>query len=166
MPPKEPASRYEFRFTGGQNNIYAFTTQDEISYEIRFVPSEYMFEDHLAHYVDGYEMIILVADNPLGGKIPSDPRTAPTISTIFYDFFQEHERVVIFICDSADGRHEARARKFTSWYYNDVRLHYFKFDARVADGDGSILISIILHSHNTHFDEIIKVIQSLQYDEK
>ncbi len=106
------------------------------------------------------------ADNPTGGKISADPRTAPTISTIFYDFFQAHERVVIFICDSADGRHEARARKFTSWYYNDVRLHYFKFDARVADGDSSILISIILHDKNTHFNEIIQVIKSLHYDAK
>lgn len=148
------------------NHTYAFTTVDDISYEIRFVPSAYMFEDYLEPHIDGYEMIILVVDNPTGRKLPADQRTAPTISTIFYDFFTEHQRVVIFICDSADGRHEARARKFTSWYYNDVRVGYFKFDARLPDGDISILISIVLHRLNTHFDDVVRVIRLLPTNEK
>lgn len=162
MQPKEIINPYPFEIEGGPSNLYAFTTADEVSYEIRFVPSAYMFEGYLDNYVDGYEMIIAVADNPLGKRIPADPRTAPTISTIFYHFFEAHDqRVVIFICDSADGRHEARARKFTSWYYHDVRTHYYKFDARLPDGDTSILLSIILHDYNEQFMKIIAVIQDL-----
>lgn len=70
------------------------------------------------------------------------------------------------MCDSADGRHEAPARKFTGWYYNDVRSHFFKFDARIPDGAISILISIILHDENTHFDDVVRVIKSLGRDAK
>lgn len=158
--------RYEYEFVGGVNNSYSFVTTDKVRYEVRFVPSAYMFEEYLDPYIDGYEMIILVVDNPAGSRLPADARTEPTISTIFYDFFTLHERVVIFICDTADGRHEARARKFTSWYYNNVRTHYFKFDACIPDGAISILISIILHDQNTHFEEVVKVIKSLGRDAK
>ena len=161
-----PPIAYEFEFVGGLNHSYSFVTDDKVRYEIRFVPSAYMFEDYLESHIDAYEMIILVADNPLGKRIPADDRTAPTIRAIFYDFFTQYERVVIFICDSADGRHEARARKFTSWYYHGVRPHFFKFDARIPDGDMSILISIVLHDSNTHFDDVIQVIKSLGRDAK
>ncbi len=163
MLPTEPTppSSYPFRLIGGLNHVYAFTTIDEIGYEIRFVPSAYMFEDYLEPYIDAYEMIIAVADNPLGKRLPADARTEPTVRAIFYDFFTLYERVVIFICDSADGRHEARARKFTSWYYYEMRPHFFKFDARWPDGDRSILLSIILHDHNTHFADVVNMIQML-----
>lgn len=90
----QPTILYDFEFVGGANNSYSFVTSDKVRYEIRFVPSAYMFEDYREPYIDGYEMIIIVADNPTGRKLPSDPRTAPTISTIFYDFFTEHQRVV------------------------------------------------------------------------
>ncbi len=166
MQPNEPILSYPFRFVGGEHHRYAFTTKDDVGYEIRFVPSAYMFEEHLDVYIDAFEMIILVADNPNGPRIPADPRTAPTIRAVFYDFFQNYERVVIFICDSADGRHEARARKFTNWYYTDIQARFFKFDARVVDGDGSILISIVLHSSHTHFDDVVSVIKTLHDKEK
>lgn len=165
MQPKNKPHSYTFKFLGGSNHLYAFTTDEGIGYEIKFVPSAYMFEDYLEPFIDAYEMIIAVADNPTGNRLPADLRTAPTIRAIFYDFFQNYERVVIFICDSADGRHEARARKFTSWYYTDIRTHFFKFDARVPDGDISILISIILHDSNTHFDEVVKTIRSFRSHE-
>ncbi len=166
MKNDEPPIPYEFEFVGDSQNSYSFVTDDKVRYQIRFVPSAYMFEDYLEPYIDAYEMIIAVADNPTGNRLPADKRTAPTIRAIFYNFFQQYERVVIFICDSADGRHEARARKFTSWYYTDVRTHFFKFDARIADGDISILISIIVHDRNTHFDDVIRIIKSLGSDVK
>ena len=58
LPTKPvPPSNYPFRFIGGANHVYAFTTVDEIGYEIRFVPSAYMFEDYLEPHIDAYEMI-------------------------------------------------------------------------------------------------------------
>jgi hypothetical protein len=38
--------------------------------------------------VDAYKMVIAVADNPLGKRIPADPLTEPTIRSIFFDFFR------------------------------------------------------------------------------
>ena len=109
-------------------------------------------------------MIILVVDNPVGRRIPADDRTGPTIRAIFYEFLQDHERVVIFICDSSDGRQKAHARKFTDWYYKDVRPRFFKFDMGIQDGDDTILLSIILHVRNTHFNDVVRMIRSLNYE--
>ncbi|GAB3721489.1 hypothetical protein GCM10028816_08420 [Spirosoma lituiforme] len=44
MPDNELRNSYKFEFVGGEYHIYAFTTVDEIGYEIKFVPSSYIFE--------------------------------------------------------------------------------------------------------------------------
>lgn len=150
---------------GGERNIYAFTTVDEIGYEVRFVPSSYMFDNYIEHHVDAYEMVIAVADNPLGRRIPADPLTEPTIRTIFYDFFRNKEQVIIFICDSSDGRQKARARKFTSWFYGDVPPYILKFDTKFSDGEKEvILLSIILDARNSRVRELVDLIQNLYLD--
>ena len=43
--PSLPNS-YPFQFDGGLNNIYSFVTINEVSYEVHFVPSAYMFGIH------------------------------------------------------------------------------------------------------------------------
>lgn len=79
MLPTAPVNKYPFTFLGGINHTYAFTTDDDVGYEIRFIPSAYMFEDYLDPYIDGYEMVILVVDTPWSNRLPADRRTAPTI---------------------------------------------------------------------------------------
>lgn len=86
--PKNPLLQpYNFLFVGGLNHSYSFVTDDRVRYEVRFVPSAYLFEEHLTEYIDAFEMIVAIADNPSGSRLPNDLRTAPTISAIFYDFF-------------------------------------------------------------------------------
>ncbi|MBD2755540.1 DUF6169 family protein [Spirosoma validum] len=127
MPKDAPVNKYEF--AGGQQNSYSFSTYDRVRYEIKFVPSAYLFVDYVDHHVDAYEMVIAVADNPNGKRIPADRLTEPTIRAIFYDFFRSKEHVIIYICDSSDGRQEVRFRKFTSWYYKNIAVDLFKMDA-------------------------------------
>lgn len=45
MPPTVPANKYSYTFLGGVNYIYTFTTDNDIGYEIRFIPSACVFED-------------------------------------------------------------------------------------------------------------------------
>ncbi|GAB3786399.1 hypothetical protein GCM10028818_49740 [Spirosoma horti] len=165
MPSEGVANSYEFEFVAGEHNTYSFSTYDTIRYEIRFVPSSYMFDSYIEHSVDAYEMVIAVADNPLGRRIPADPLTEPTIRTIFYDFFRTKDQVIIFICDSSDGRQKARARKFTSWFYGDVPPYMLKFDTKLADGErGLIFLSIILDARNSHVKELVDLIQNIHLD--
>ena len=155
-----PLSDYEFRFVDEDPNSYYFTTVNEITYEVRFVPSAYLFEEYIEHYVDAYEMIIAVADNPTGGRLPADALIAPTIRAIFYDFFRSNEQVIVFICDSFDGRQKARMRKFMNWYYTDIQRYFFKVDIGIPDLKGDILVSAILKVQNPYFSQFVKVFES------
>ena len=154
-------NRYEFRSIGNEHNSYYFTTANDITYEIKFVPSAYLFEDFVDHHVDACEMIIAVADNPTGGRLLFDSLIKPTIRAIFYDFFRSNEQVIIFICDSSDGRQLARMRKFTDWYYKDMQIGFLKLDVKIPDPNGIIYISAILKVHNTRFSVFVDVFQSL-----
>ena len=165
MPSEGSPNRYEFEFDGGGHNAYSFSTYDTIRYEIRFVPSGYMFESYVDHHIDAYEMVIAVADNPLGRRIPADLLTAPTIRAILYDFFRNKDQVIIFICDSSDGRQKARARKFTGWFYGDVPPYILKFDTKFSDGKKEIIyLSIILDGRNPHVNKLVDLIQNLYLD--
>jgi len=50
------------------------------------VPSAYLFEEYIDEPVDAHEMVIAVADNPTGKRLPGDPLIGPTVRAIFYDF--------------------------------------------------------------------------------
>jgi len=113
------------------------------------------------HFIDAYEMVIAVADNPKGGRLPVDPLTEPTIRAIFYDFFRSKEHVIIYICDSSDGCQEARFRKFTSWYYKNIAVDLFKMDARLPDGDRFTLLSGILSKKNPYFSQFVELFKHL-----
>ncbi|GAB4053719.1 DUF6169 family protein [Spirosoma litoris] len=169
MPKDAPRSNYKFVCVGGDHNVYAFTTNGEIGYEIRFVPSAYLFVDYIDGHVNAYEMVIAVADNPIGGRIAYDPLTEDTIRAIFKDFFRSLEHVIIYICDSSDGREKARFRKFTSWYYKDIDtmpVDLFKMDAYLPDGDRTTILSGILSTRHPHFSQFVELFKNLSEAEK
>lgn len=161
MPKNESIDNYKFIWIGGEQNVYGFVTQNDVGYEIKFVPSAYLFEGYIDHFIDAYEMVIAVADNPKGGRLPADPLTEPTIRAIFYDFFRSKQHVIIYICDSSDGRQEARFRKFTSWYYKNIAVDLFKMDARLPDGDRFTLLSGILSKKNPYFCQFVELFKHL-----
>lgn len=166
MAYKAPEVSYEFKFAGGEQNLYLFTTGQEIVYEIKFVPSSYLFVGYVEEPVSAFEMVITVADNPSGKRLPADKRTEPTIRDIFYDFFRAKEHVIIYICDSSDGRQEARMRKFTNWYYKNIAVDLFKMDARLPDGERFTLLSGILSKRNPHFSQFVELFKDLAEADK
>lgn len=159
----EPSNPYEFEFNGGQSNTYRFSTQGDITYEIRFVPSTDYFRGYEALEVEVFEMVIAVADNPNGDRVPADERTSPTLFAIFHHFFLPHQHALIFICDSSDGRERARFRKFGMWFEHESMLDsnqdldIAKFDQRFADGDNLILISLIISRRHPQ-QQLVKAI--------
>ena len=45
-----------------------------------------------------------------------DLRIRNTILSIISDFWDDYEEVILFVCDSSDGRSESRMRLFHYWY--------------------------------------------------
>jgi len=50
------------------------------------------------------------------GRYGMDTRIRNTILSIISDFWDDYEEVILFVCDSSDGRSECRMRLFHYWY--------------------------------------------------
>ena len=148
---------YNFVFEGGLNNSYYFETNQNMIYRVRFKPSGYLFEAHKNFANQAYEIVIAIVENRNdANKVPSDVLIKFTIFDIVSDFFKNKERIVVYICDTADLRHRARFRKFSTWF-QDIKLSEFvKVDTSIDDPSGLIYLNaIILHRNNPYFLEII-----------
>jgi Family of unknown function (DUF6169) len=168
MGNEKPIDPYEYSFAGGSLNSYFFTTIDAIIYEIKFIPSTDYFNAYPDVEIEAFEMTISVADSPTGNRLPSDKRTAPTIFAIFADFFLPKTQIIVFICDSSDGRAKARNRKFDLWFRANVRPTDLleKLDRGVLDGDGIIYISLIFSRLNPNASRIMNMFAYLGIEDK
>ncbi|TAF96617.1 MAG: hypothetical protein EAZ32_07665 [Cytophagia bacterium] len=118
-----------------------------------------MFDSRFPFAEQVYESVIKVAESPPQVPIPLDIKVKKTIAQIFYDFFSDKERVIIYICDTADSRHRARFRKFSSWFEEFKLNQFVTVNTSISDPLHPLqlvyLNALILHRNNPHFVEII-----------
>jgi hypothetical protein len=111
-------------------------------------------------------MSIVVIDNPTGKRPSRDPLIPPTIATIFGVFFEQHERVIVYICDTSDERGEARQRKFSSWF-NLYKGSYIQFNDSVIDEKGEIYyVSLIIKRNNPYRLRLMLAFNELVTEER
>ncbi len=60
----EKRNAYIHHFRGGIENLYTFVTDNKVSYDVKFKPSDYILENRTPFYVPAFELIIRVASNP------------------------------------------------------------------------------------------------------
>lgn len=146
---------YPFEKPGASRREYTFLTGYEVIYRILFKPSPYVFgEDKpYAHLI--YEFSIL-AEFAGPQSYVRDDLIAPTVVAIFLDFYNRNDQNVCFyICDSSDGKHHVRARKFDMWFRQYNRGAFSKLDSDLLDTNGdTIPVSIILTKSNIYLEAI------------
>ncbi len=145
---------YNFRFERELHHSYYFTTVNEVKYEVRFKDFFYLFHDANVYAKSTYEFSIILLANH---DAPIDKDIAPTIALIFDDFFlRQTETVVVYVCDSSDGRQMARHRKFSGWFSYFDRGSYIKVDFVLAENEERIPVSLLLHRKNPYKGLIIE----------
>jgi hypothetical protein len=155
---------YKFQFIGGQNNTYIFETDFEITYEIKFVPSGYIWEPAIPFFKDNtFEFIIAVIEKsknpPLDKKIPD------TIALIFKDFFTDKRNLVVYICDSSDNKQAIRFRKFNTWFHQFKGMNFMKLDLPIPEAKGTtIYTSLIMRLDNPNKGTIMVEFDKLASD--
>lgn len=89
-----------------QNRKYHFITESGTEYTAHFerVPIDSCIVYHF-----------VFAKSKIGGKV-KDLRIRDTIANIIYDFWGDYDDVILFVCDSSDGRAQNRMRLFDHWY--------------------------------------------------
>jgi hypothetical protein len=147
---------YSYDFIGGKNNSFIFRTDTGIQYEIKFVPSGYLFEEGHPARDFTFEYIIAVLENNTGKTPPLDRRIPLTLALIFQDFFQEHRNVGVYICDSSDDKQAIRFRKFNIWFYHFKGTLFNKLDFPVKDKDDTfIYTSLIMRNDNPNYQVVV-----------
>lgn len=148
--------KYEFTLVGGPKNVYSFQTVNGISYEITFKPTFYLFGEDSLFSPFTYEFSIILVNNPLDREPPADLKIPPTIAAIFAEFFKNApQTVIVYICDSSDGRQLFRKRKFDRWfeYYKGA---FIKIDTSFDEADGTNYpVSLILKGNNPFRDQVV-----------
>ena len=130
--PKNNARPYSFKFTEEPTNTYLFTTDHGAAYAIRFKFTPYLFENHPDISDQVYELVV-ERIRPAPIRADSDPAIAVTVATICEDFVSDKERILLYICETADARHLARVRKFDAWFREFNDFGFLKLDANFPD---------------------------------
>ena len=154
---------YQFTKLDTEENCYTFQTIHGYHYEVYFVHSPYYFQDNPLFNQNVFELVIKLSDSEHILKAVRDTNIPPTIASIFVDFFQNHEKVVVYSCDSSDNKQAARHRKFDDWFLKFNDDSFDKLNGIIEDTNYHIryFMSVILKRDNPFKDEIIKAFEEL-----
>ena len=100
--------RTPYRVKQVDDAVLCFTTKNGISYSVGFVHDVSIYENGV------YQFFLI---NLSGRKGPKDENIFETIRVIIEEFFASDEAVMLYICDTTDGRQASRDRLFRAWFY-------------------------------------------------
>ena len=146
---------YKFEHITGELYSYLIETENQVVYQVIFKPTPYLFGQHPDLGEETFELVIDVVFSPTN-RMPSDSRMPITIAAICQNFFANKDRILLYICETADARHLARVRKFDTWFreFNDFR--FLKIDTNFPDTNGTTyFLSLIFRMGHPHRHTII-----------
>ena len=101
--------RAPYRVRQVDDGVFAFTTKHGISYTASFLAD-------VSFYDEGVYQFFLTKTSAKKGR--KDDDISETVKVIIEEFFAHEEAVMLYICDTADGRQASRDRLFRAWFYS------------------------------------------------
>ena len=93
------------------DSVFVFVTKHGISYTVGFVPDTSFMEEGV------YQFFLTKTSSKKGRK---DDDISKTVKVIIEEFFAQEESVMLYICDTTDGRQASRDRLFRAWFYSYI----------------------------------------------
>ena len=109
IPADKINLRAPYRVKQVDDSVFAFTTKHGISYTASFVADVSFFDEGV------YQFFLTKTSAKKGRK---DDDISETVKVIIEEFFAHEEAVMLYICDTADGRQASRDRLFRAWFYS------------------------------------------------
>jgi len=127
-----PGYSFETLEVTTQRVVFRFRTSAGAEYTVEFKSTGYVFGEAESWADACYEFSIRLQKPPvlpasLGTQIPL------TIAAIFRAFFQEREKIILYLCETDDRRQLARVRKFNRWFAEFNRGEFLKIDGIIHD---------------------------------
>ena len=126
---------------------YYFKTDYGAVYKIGFM------EDYSIWETGAYQFLII---NETNSSSPGDPKLHTTILCILEAFFAANPDILLYICETGDGKQEFRSRLFVRWFNSySNRDAYVMETAEVKEGKIKNFAALIVQRSNPRLDEIL-----------
>ena len=127
--------RAPYRVRQVDDGVFAFTTKHGISYTASFLADVSFYDEGV------YQFFLTKTSSKKGRK---DDDISETVKVIIEEFFAHEEAVMLYICDTADGRQAARDRLFRAWFYSYVESEAYTMCTDTMTIDNMRYLSSIL----------------------
>ena len=129
------------------NGIYLFETDNDVLYKIEFE------EDTAIGNCDTYQFYI---NNVQHVRAERDTKVKQTVMTILIEFFRANASVVLYVCDTSDGRQRKRSLLFQRWFqeYDHTEQFTVLFGC-IRDEDTDNYVGIIVERTNPKYQSVI-----------
>lgn len=126
-----------------------FTTDKGLHYIVSFDPDDAILSTLC------YQLIIINVDNK---PSPRDCKLRDTIVAIVEGFFAFNNEVMLYICETGDGKQAMRNRLFQYWYSQYERKYEFTFlSASIKDEEGIVnYATFIMRNDNPNYVEVLE----------
>lgn len=139
--------------------FYEFVTDFGVRYSIGFLFDESIITS------GAYQFIISNVNHQVS---PKDDKVRNTIMLMIDEFFRQNEDVLLYICETGDGKQAMRNRLFQYWFSQYEKKNDFTFlSSSVTDSDGVVNYATIIISNKSprltdvvsEFTETIRLFQ-------
>lgn len=130
------------------DNNFVFQTDSGIHYSISFNK-----EDIVLGGCATYQIIIRKIEE---ARSRHDPKVETTIWAIINEFFQSNLEVMLYLCDTSDGREKSRDRLFLSWFEKHAEKECFTICRAHATVEGEgLFLCIVIDNRNPRLKAIV-----------
>ena len=128
---------------------YYFRTKCGAIYKIGFMDDDTIWE------TGAYQLIIA---NENHTPSLNDSKLRETIFCIIEDFFKANPEILLYLCETGDGKQASRNRLFVRWFREYANRHLYYFDTVQMEADGiENFAAIIVQLTNPKLHEIVEV---------
>lgn len=126
-----------------------FQTDNGIHYRVSFEEEDFVFGS-----CKTYQFILYKVENI---HTPHDPKIEETVLAIINEFFRSNQHILLYVCDTSDGKENGRNRLFLRWFERHAaHERYTICTANAKVEDETIYIAIIVDNQNPYLEIITK----------
>lgn len=142
-----------YHVTQVADDTIEFVTDSGVEYQINFMPDYTLWEEY------AYQFVII---NKNKKSSPNDPKLKDTLIYIVEDFFEENKNILLYICETGDGKQAARSKLFLRWFANYSRAsEYFFKSTEIVSEEEQNFAAIIVRKDNPGLVEITNDFEEL-----
>ena len=129
-------------------DYYYFRTKHGAIYKIGFMDDDIIWDS-------GAYQFIIVNENQ--SPSPDDPKLRVTIFRIVEYFFKANPEILLYLCETGDGKQASRNRLFVRWFRAYAKKYLYYFDTVEMQADGvENFAAIIVQKSNPKLNEIVE----------